>query len=61
MEIKAYFDYDVSDVAEYIDKEIKELVKDNNTLKNMDRISNRLSINNVEDRIYVEIRSVVGL
>ena len=24
MEIKAYFDYDVSDVAEYIDKEIKE-------------------------------------
>lgn len=24
MEIKAYFGYDVSDVAEYIDKEIKE-------------------------------------
>lgn len=24
MEVKTYFDYDVSDVAEYIDKEMKE-------------------------------------
>ena len=31
-----------------------------NTIKNMDKISNSLSINNVEDRIYIEIRSVVS-
>ena len=55
---KVIIDKDLN--SQLLDNEIKELVKDNNTLKNMDKISNSLSINNVEDRIYVEIRSVVS-
>ena len=55
---KVIIDKDLN--SQLLDNEIKELVKDNNTLKNMDKISNSLSINNVEDRIYIEIRSVVS-
>ena len=55
---KVIIDKDLN--SQLLDREIKGLVKDNNTIKNMDKISNSLSINNVEDRIYIEIRSVVS-
>ena len=56
---KVIIDKDLN--SEILDEKIKELVKDDNALKNMEKISNSLSINNVEDRIYVEIKSVRGL
>ena len=56
---KVIIDKDLN--SQLLDNEIKDLVKDNNTLKNMDKISNSLSINNVEDRIYIEIREAINL
>lgn len=44
--------------AEKLNGQIEELVKDPNTIKRMGENSKKLSINNVEDRIYVELKDI---
>ena len=46
--------------ANILDKTIKNLIKDKEALQKMGEASKRLAINNVEDRIYVEIKELGG-
>lgn len=44
--------------AEKLNNQIEKLIEDANTIKQMGENSKKLSINNVEDRIYVELKEL---
>ena len=53
---KVILDKDLN--AQKLNKQIEEIVKDNSAIKEMGQRAKELSINNVEDRIYMEIKEI---